>query len=175
MAAPLPYSLPFTLGRAALKGYDMAGATNPNRESMGMPDLSALQMAGGFLGSPYGNLTNPEVANADQTKGTIPAGFGDTAITANGGPVPGWFGLIGGGQPSISYANDQPNNSTALNGQGERYAGATLPGSSAIDQNQITKALQQDAAGTLPTFSASPAASAAAAPNAAANSYGSPV
>lgn len=140
---PMPYSLPFTAGRLGLKAYDMFGATNPNRESLGLDRLSALQALGGFVGSPYGNLQNPEVASAEDMKGQIPAGWGETGVTANGGPMPGWqLGpfQIGGGQGTLSYANDRPG----------------LPGSSAIDQHQIVLAQQQAASGTLPSFSPQP-------------------
>jgi hypothetical protein len=148
--APFPYGTLMSLARAGGKAYNMFGSTDPNRASMGIPGLSFMQGLGGLFGSGYGNFQNPLIANAEQTAGSIPPGWGDTAITANGGPTPGWlFGLLGGGDPSMSYANDQPG----------------LPGSSALDQHQITLALQQQANGTLPTFQpATPASPALPAP-----------
>lgn len=125
---PYPYGLPFTVGREAMRGYNMLGPTNENRAALGEGSLSGLQMLGGAFGTGYGNLTNPEISNAEEMQGKLPSGW-DYGVTQYGGPMPG-FQLgpfqIGGGEPTLGMEDAWEMHNMKV-GDDEALAGTLQP------------------------------------------------
>ena len=182
LAAPFPYSVPFTLAQLAGRGYNTA-ETESNREALGIPSLDFGQVVGSLLGwNNYGSLAgNQTIASRDQGVAN-PFGGGTSPVTMGGiyhdayGPLD----MFGSGEDTLAYLPSEltarreaaagyniggaPGAGTALNSPGGA-SGTNSYGTGGAYANR------SGAAGGIAAPPQSPVAAALAAPAAPASVY----